>query len=390
MNNNSVKSANKNLLIVCALMGVLLSAMAMKTDGVSIIVKSLIFVTILTVIYCSFMYRKNPADKKIKYIVGASFMITHFATTLTTQTPIMFIFAFPILMLFGIYGDKLLISLCLSVVIAVNAINVFSGKFDPKTASAVVIVILFNSIIQYLNTSIIGKTAKENNKYIETLNHDQEEKKKVIDTLVKTAEKLMTSAENLETLSKEASTSLRDASLVVEEISKGAMSQAEDTQRGSEVSEELSKNIDKVVYSSEGLIATTKDTETLKDSGMDILSTLMVNTKESNLAVTSLHSVIEGTNKSAEEISAAINVISSIAEQTNLLALNAAIEAARAGESGRGFSVVAEEIRKLAEQSTASSKIINEVIKSLQVNMSSAFISMEKTSNIIESQTKYY
>jgi Methyl-accepting chemotaxis protein len=77
---------------------------------------------------------------------------------------------------------------------------------------------------------------------------------------------------------------------------------------------------------------------------------------------------IIGLGKDINEINEITNIINSIADQTNLLALNAAIEAARAGEAGRGFSVVADEIRKLAEQSKVSSENISRLINEISQN----------------------
>ena len=200
------------------------------------------------------------------------------------------------------------------------------------------------------------------------------------------SQQVASSSEELTATIQQTATATEGIANTIEEMAKGASDQAKDTEEGSIQVSKLGELIKGSWANMADLNEITKDIVVLKDEGSGIVQDLVEKTDESNKASGEIYDVIINVDESVESIKNASEMIGQIAEQTNLLALNAAIEAARAGEYGQGFAVVAEEIRKLAEQSNEFADEIQGIIKDLAVRTEDAVNTMKGISQLTASQ----
>lgn len=180
------------------------------------------------------------------------------------------------------------------------------------------------------------------------------------------SEQVAATSEELAAASQEVTSSAEDVSNTIIEVSESANSQNQSIELANSTMENMVENINDLANNINNINLSSRNTLDAAQRGLSGSQDAVK--KMNNLKVSSEKSSQEilKLNESSKQIEAIVVTISSIADQTNLLALNAAIEAARAGESGRGFSVVAEEIRKLAVQSAKSSSQIEELITNIQ------------------------
>ena len=162
-----------------------------------------------------------------------------------------------------------------------------------------------------------------------------------------------------------------------ENVSEHAQQHGESASSMAAAVEEMTVSIDQVAENAQEAHSISMQASELSTEGTHIIESAASEMQKISDAVQSSATVIEDLGRHSEQISSIVNTIKEIADQTNLLALNAAIEAARAGEQGRGFAVVADEVRKLAERTSLSTTEIASMVGKIQNGTRSAVSSMQ-------------
>ncbi|MFS0872064.1 methyl-accepting chemotaxis protein [Paenibacillus xylanilyticus] len=209
---------------------------------------------------------------------------------------------------------------------------------------------------------------------------------KLVEQTNRSAQEVLDTASELSNASKKTAVSASEIAVATEEIAGGASSLASEAERGNELTDNISRQMESVVAANEQMGQSARHVERASETGTQHLNQLMTKTQKTEEMIGALVNKVDSLKESTSSVLKVLDVLQNITKQTNILSLNATIEAARAGAAGRGFMVVAGEVRQLAEQSRQSIDMVGDITDKIMHEMNETVTALSNVNPLFREQ----
>lgn len=279
----------------------------------------------------------------------------------------------------------------LVIMVAAAAIAVGLGFFVMRMISKPL-----KQLSSLMNEGAQGKLSvravSTSNDEIGQLSHSFNLMMEQISNLVKqtedSAKSVLETATYLSDASRTTALSAREIAVATEEIAKGAMSLATEAERGNELTNSMASQMKRVVHANQLMDQSVHQVDESSSLGVSNMGLLMDRTASTTNLMQSLAARVNKLSESTAHIRKIMDVLNGMTKQTNILSLNATIEAARAGSAGKGFMVVADEIRNLSDQTHNSIDVVNQITERIQQEIKETVDALSSVFPIFEMQSE--
>jgi methyl-accepting chemotaxis protein len=396
MNENQLKRANSVvfpvILVIVGYVFVSLLAYILNSDASLVTWKSYLqFISSILAIIVSVVLYATKRDTLLcaKGMLGAA-SVMYIIIRLFGNTEASSMYAFPILFAAMAYLNIRIVIAGNIVILTANFLRLFT-HFDNIMGSdgtPMIVGVFVSVLVAYSSIRIMKLLVKFNEENTQVILEAAEKQKKSNEVMVTVADNIIKhfgeAMEMFDTLTQ----SLSNSHESVENIANSTESTAEAIQSQAEICGEiLDQTSHAGVVTNEMIDASRRVTETVRD-GVESVKELGEQARNVSQCSRIVEEVVAELTTKVEKVENFVDTIISISSQTNLLALNASIEAARAGEAGRGFSVVAEEIRKLSEDTKEASNNITNIIQELIQDTKNANESISNSTKCVTRQNE--
>lgn len=349
----------------------------------------IVALTIVPVVAVKAVSHANPTSYGVRYIVTLPFCILYGYIMLTTVEYLAFSYILIIFAILTIYADIRLSSVVAWIAVGINVGVIVKAYFEGGLDSSLVaqgkvmiIVTLLGAFFTILATKTSHAIAR---KKMETINKEKESASKMLATIMEVSESVIKDISDMAIKMEEVTVSIHTTKSSMDDVATGSNETAEAIQMQQENTEEINTHIGSVKTSSSDILSNVKTTEAIVQEGRTIMQELMQQAEETEATSKEVATQMEDLKTYTSQMQGITELINNVTSQTALLALNASIEAARAGEAGRGFAVVATEISNLADQTSAATNDITQII----INISNSLEEVVTTvTALLDSNTK--